>query len=76
MNEMNIHTIADLQRYVWLYGLPKLPIWGFGQIYEHGMEALPRNPTTYVKDHMKVKILYFLRYVEIWVEKLNSSSSM
>ena len=26
INEMNIHTIADLQRYVRSYGLPKLPI--------------------------------------------------
>ena len=33
MNEINIHTIADLQRYVQSYGLPKLPICGLGQIY-------------------------------------------
>ena len=31
MNEMNIHTIANLQRYVWSYGFPKLPILGFGK---------------------------------------------
>ena len=33
MNEMNIHTIYGLQMYVQLYGFPKLPIRGFGQIY-------------------------------------------
>ena len=26
MNDMNIHTISDLQRYVQAHGLPKLPI--------------------------------------------------
>ena len=29
-NEMNIHKIADLQRYVISYGFPKLQIQGFG----------------------------------------------
>ena len=33
MNEINIHTLADLQRYVQSYGLPKLLIRGLGQIY-------------------------------------------
>ena len=33
INNINIHTIADLQRYVQSYGLPKLPIRGLGQIY-------------------------------------------
>ena len=28
MNEMNIPAIADLQRYVQSYGVPKLPIQG------------------------------------------------
>ena len=43
INEINIHTIADLQRYVQSYGLPKLKIRGLGQIYEHGLVALPVN---------------------------------
>ena len=52
-NEIKIHTIADLQRYVQSYGLPKLPICGLCQIYEHGMVALPRKPTPSIKDHRK-----------------------
>ena len=56
MNEINIHTIADLQRYVRSYGLPKLPIRGLVRIYEHGLEALPGKPTPYIKDHRKAKI--------------------
>ena len=55
-NEMNIYTIADLQRYVRSYGFPKLPICGLGQIYEHGQEALPGKLTPSIKDHRKVKI--------------------
>ena len=76
MNEMNVHTIADLQRYVRSYGLPKLPIQGLGQIYEHGVESLPGKPTPSIKDHRKSKNPYFSRYGEKWVEKLKSSSSM
>ena len=37
MNDMNIQNIADLQRYVWSYESPKMPIRGFGRIYEHGL---------------------------------------
>ena len=37
INEINIHTIIDIKRHVRLYGLPKIPIQSFGQIYEHGM---------------------------------------
>ena len=59
MNEMKNCTIYDLQRYVRSYGLPKLTIQSFVQIYEHGLEALPGKPTPYVKDHRKVNI-------EIW----------
>ena len=62
MKEMNIHTIADLQRYVLLYGFPKLQIWGFGQIYEHGMEDLPGKPTPSIKDHRKAKNPYLSGY--------------
>ena len=49
---------------------------GFGQIYEHGLRALPGKPTPYIKDHKKAKNPHFLRYVERWVEKLKSSSFM
>ena len=55
MKEMNIHTIAELQMYVRLYVLPKLPIRGFFQIYEHGLEALPCKPMTSIKNHRKAK---------------------
>ena len=76
MNEINVHTIADFQRYVQSYGLPKLSIRDFGQIYEHALVALPGKPTTSVKDHRKARNPYFSRYGDIWVEKLKSSSSM
>ena len=36
---MDIHTINALQSYGWSYGLTKLQIWGFGRIYEHGLEV-------------------------------------
>ena len=76
MNEINIHTIADLQWYVRSYGFPKLPISGLCQIYEHVMVALPGKPTPSIKDHRKAKNPYFSRYGERWVEKLKLSSSM
>ena len=76
INEMNIHTISDLQRYVRPYGLPKLTIRGLGRSYENGLEALPRKPTSSIKDHKKAKNSYLSRYGERWVEKLKSSSSM
>ena len=56
MNEINVHTIADLQRYVRSYGLPKLPIHGLGQIYEHALVALPGKPTLSIKYDRKAKI--------------------
>ena len=56
MNEINIHSIADLQMYVQSYGLPRLPIRGLGQIYEHAMENLLGKPTPSIKDHRKAKI--------------------
>ena len=43
MNEINIHTIVDLQSYVPSYGLPKLSICGLGKIYEHELVALPEK---------------------------------
>ena len=76
INEMNIHTIADLQSYFRSYGFPKLPIRGLGQIYEHGLVALPRKTMPSIKDHRKAKNAYFLRCGERWVDKLKSTSSM
>ena len=76
MNEINIHTFAYLQRYVRSYGLPKLPICGLGQIYEHGLAALPGKPKPSIKDHRKAKNTDFSRYGERWEEKLKSSSPM
>ena len=76
MNEINIHTIAGLQSYVRSYVFPKLPIRGFGRIYKHGLEDLPRKPTPSIKDHSKSKNPHLLIYGERWVEKLKLSSSM
>ena len=76
MNEINIHTIANLQRYVRSYGFPKLPIRGLGQIYENGLVALTMKPRPSIKDHRKAKNPYFSRYGDRWVEKLKLSSSM
>ena len=45
---MKIHTIYGLQRYVWSYELPKLPIRGLGQIYEHVLEALPSFSDSFI----------------------------
>ena len=41
MHEINVHTIADFQRYVQSYGLPKLSIRGLGEIYKRALVALP-----------------------------------
>ena len=76
MNEMNIHTVANLQRYVRSYRFPKLPIRGFYRVYEHGLESLPGKPTTPIKYHRKSKNPYLSRYGERWVENLKLSSSM
>ena len=62
MDEMNIHTVADLQRYVRSYVLPKPPIQGFSQIYEHGLVALPGKPMPSIKDHRRAKNPYLSRY--------------
>ena len=56
MNEMKIHTIADLQRYVWSYGLLNLLVRGFGQIYEHGLKDQPGKQKPSIKEHRKAKI--------------------
>ena len=76
MNETNVHTIANFQRYVRSYGLPKLSICGLGQSYERALVALSGKPEPSVKDHRKARNPYYSRYGERWVEKLKSSSSM
>ena len=76
INEINVHTITNFQRYVQIYGLPKLSIRGLGQIYEHAMVALPRKPAPSVKDHRKARNPYYSRYGDRWVEKLKPPSSM
>ena len=76
MNEINVHTITNFQRYVRSYGLPKLSIRGLGQIYDHVLVALPGKPTPSAKDHRKERNPYYLRYGERWVEKLKTSSPM
>ena len=62
MNEINVHTIANFQRYVQSYALPKLSIRGLVQIYEHALVALPGKPAPSVKDHRKARNPYFSRY--------------
>ena len=76
MHEINAHTIADFQRYVQSYGLPKLSICGLAKIYESALVALPGKKEPSVKDHRKARNPYYSRYVDRWVEKLKSSSSM
>ena len=56
MNDINVHTITNFQRYVRSYVLPKLSIRGFRQIYYHALVSLPGKPTPSVKDHRKSKI--------------------
>ena len=74
MNELIIHTIADLKLHVRHHG--KLPIQGFDRIYAMALQALPGNPPSSFKDHRKVKNPYHSRYGERWVDKLKSSRSM
>ena len=76
MNELSIHTIDDLQLHVHHHGIPKVPIQGFGQIYDIALQDLPGNPPYSFKDHMKAKNIYILRYGERWVDKLKSSTTM
>ena len=72
MNELRIHTIADLQPHVRHFG--KVPIRGFDQIYAMALQALPGNPPSSFKDHRKAKNPYHSRYGEGWVDKLTPSS--
>ena len=76
INEIKIHTISNLQRYVRSYGLTKLTIRGLDQIYEHGLVAIPGKQTPSIKYNRKAKNTYLLRYGDRWVEKLKSSYSM
>ena len=76
MNDLFIQIIADLQLRVRHNVIPKVFIWGFGQIYDIALQALPGKPHLYFKDHRKAKNPYLSRYGEIWVDKLNSSTAM
>ena len=62
MNDINVPTIANFQRYVQSYSFTKLPIRGLGQIFEDALAALPGKPTPSIKDHRKAKNPYFSRY--------------
>ena len=74
MNELRIHTTADLQLHVRHCG--KVPIRGFDQIYAMALQALPGNPPYSFKDHRKAKNPYHSRYGEGWVEKLKYSTAV
>ena len=74
MNELIIHTIADLQYHVSHRG--KVPIRGFGRIYAMALQALPGDPPSSFKEHRKSKNPYHSRYGEGWVDKLKSSMAM
>ena len=74
MNELRIHTIADLHLHIHHHG--KVPIRGFDQIYAMALQALPGDHLSSFKDHRKSKNLYISRYGEIWVDKLKSSLAM
>ena len=58
MNELRIHTIADVQLHVHRLGITKVPIQGFGQIYDIYLQVLPGNPPPSLKDHRKAKNMY------------------
>ena len=60
MNELRIHTIADLQLRVRHCG--KVPIPGFDRIYAMALQALPGNPPSSFKDHRKAKNPYHSRH--------------
>ena len=63
MKDLSIHTITDIQLHVRHHGMPKVQIWGFGQIYEISLQALPGKPPPYFKDHRQYKNMYLLSYV-------------
>ena len=76
MNQLSIHTIAGLQLHVHHHGIPKVPIRGFGRIYDIALQDIPGNPTYSFKDHRKAKNPYLSRYGERWVNKLKYSTAM
>ena len=76
INELSIHTISYLQLHVRRHGTPKVPIRGFGQIYDITLQALPGKHSPSFKDHRKAKTPYLSRYGERWVDKLKSSTAM
>ena len=59
INELSIHTIADLQLHVHHHGIPKVNIRGFNQIYDISIQALLGNLPSPFKDHRKAKIRIF-----------------
>ena len=74
MDQLRIHTIADIQLHVRHHG--KVPIRGFGRIYAISLQDLPGNPPSSFKDHRKAKNPYLSIYGERWVDKLKSSTEM
>ena len=58
------------------HGTPKVPIWGFGRIYDISLRDLLGNSPTYSKYHRKATNLDLSRYGERWVDKLKSSTAM
>ena len=50
MNELRIHTIADLQPHVCHHGVPKGPIHGFDRIHDMALQDLPGNPPSSFKE--------------------------
>ena len=58
MNELSIHTIADLQLHVRHHGIPKVHIRCFSRIYDIVLKALPGKPPPSFKDHRKAKNPY------------------
>ena len=44
IHKLSNQTIADLQLHVCHHGIPKVPIQGFGQIYDIALQALPGKP--------------------------------
>ena len=64
MNELSIHRISDLQLHVHHHGIPKVPLPGFGRIYDISIQALPGKPPPSLKDHRKAKNTYLSSYGE------------
>ena len=76
MKELSIHKIADLKLHFHHHSIPKVPIWGFSQIYDIALQYLPGNPPYSFKDHRKARNPYLSRYGERWVEKLKLYTAM